>query len=186
MKKINEETLFETKWLKVNQDTFQTDSGETFKWDKIIRKNLKTIVVIIPFIKKTGEMVIIKQFRPAINGYILGFPAGFCEDNNIELAGIRELKEETGYTGKIISRSVPLLSAAGISEERSVILYAEIDEELPENQNPVQNLELEEKIEVFKVKIEDLKNFIIENNKKGIESGIALWHIANNVEKIYG
>ena len=42
-------------------------------------------------------MLIIASFRIPLRKYILEFPAGILEDDNVEENAVRELKEETGY-----------------------------------------------------------------------------------------
>lgn len=54
---------------------------------------------------KTGEVVLIEQFRHGIEGIILEIPGGLIddEDENTETAARRELLEETGFSsGKFI------------------------------------------------------------------------------------
>jgi 8-oxo-dGTP pyrophosphatase MutT (NUDIX family) len=47
------------------------------------------------------EVLLIRQFRPPVKGYVIEFPAGLSEkDDTLEAAARRELLEETGYTAK--------------------------------------------------------------------------------------
>lgn len=47
---------------------------------------------------KKGEIILVKQFRPAIDDYTLEFPSGAIEPSELpEQAAERELFEETGY-----------------------------------------------------------------------------------------
>jgi ADP-ribose pyrophosphatase len=73
-------------------------------------------VEIIPILKTSSEgskLVVIKQWRPPTGKYIIELPAGnISREFNIKglvdanetpsSAAIRELKEETGYVGKVI------------------------------------------------------------------------------------
>lgn len=57
--------------------------------------------------KPTGpEILLQKQFRPAINKVCVEIPAGLIDEGETaEVCAIRELKEETGYVGKTVPRN---------------------------------------------------------------------------------
>jgi len=57
------------------------------------------------------------------------------------------------------------------------IVSAEVDEHDPQNANPVQNLEPAEEIEVVLVKENQVKDFLLAEQKKGVHVGIALWYL---------
>jgi ADP-ribose pyrophosphatase len=59
---------------------------------------------LIPF--SGPEIVLQKQFRPPLDSVVIEFPAGLVDEGETaEQAAIRELKEETGYLGKILETS---------------------------------------------------------------------------------
>ena len=73
------------------------------------------------------RFILIKQYRPAIDGYIIALPAGLgFNDPNHALV---ELKEETGYTGKIMDVSPVLKTGASLINDNARIVYIEVDEE---------------------------------------------------------
>lgn len=71
-----------------------------------------------------GKIVLIKQYRPAIDEYIIDFPAGLIDkDESVEEAARRELYEETGlHLDKVYGVSPPLYNSAGLTDEMSQIL----------------------------------------------------------------
>jgi len=76
---------------------------DTFNYNgKVFRKEVvehSPSVGIIPVINKR-EIVLIRQFRHAVNKYLVEIPAGKIENNELPYeAAKRELAEETGYTG---------------------------------------------------------------------------------------
>ena len=82
----------------------------------------------------------IANYRAPLDKYTLGFPAGLLDgQENVEVSGLRELKEETGYTGtKIISEltSPMVYGDPWKSNESCKNVIVNIDEDLIENQNP--------------------------------------------------
>lgn len=76
-------------------------------------------VLIIPIVKgsayKEPHILVIRVYRPAMEAYVLSIPAGTIQRGRDEFVGLvdkgetplcaalRELKEETGYTGSYIN-----------------------------------------------------------------------------------
>lgn len=177
MNKIQEKILFEGNWLSLKKSTYLNDNGKEVKWESVERKQKVTILVIIAKLIPSNRFVLIKQYRPAINNYIIGFPAGISSSNSISEEALRELKEETGYIGKVISVSPILKINPGIINDNSQIINVEIDETDSGNKNPKQLLEPSEEIEVILKKEEDIKEFILIEKRNGYEIGAGLWYI---------
>lgn len=60
--------------------------------------------------------MIILQYRPPVESICVEFPAGLIDDAETpEEAAVRELKEETGYEGKVISMSPTIVSDPGLT-----------------------------------------------------------------------
>lgn len=65
-------------------------------------------VGIIAILDKSAgpEILLQKQFRPAVNKICVEIPAGLIDEGETaETCAIRELREETGYVGKVIPRN---------------------------------------------------------------------------------
>ncbi|MDM8553553.1 NUDIX hydrolase [Desulfococcaceae bacterium HSG7] len=97
--------------------------------------NIPDAVVIVPFHQKKKKLVVIKEFRVPLGGYQYGFPAGLIDENEtLEEASRRELKEETGLNLRHVGHiSPPLYSSSGMTDESVAMVFAECDGE-PSNQ----------------------------------------------------
>jgi len=93
--------------------------------------NLPDAVVIVPFHQKKKKLVVIKEFRVPLGGYQYGFPAGLIDENEtLEEASRRELKEETGLNlSHVCHISPPLYSSSGMTDESVAMVFAECDGE---------------------------------------------------------
>lgn len=81
-----------------------------------------------------GKLVLVRQYRFAIQGRILEFPAGTLELNEDPLETIqREIEEETGYTSQKWDKLGEFFLAPGYSDE---IIYAFLARDLVKLETP--------------------------------------------------
>lgn len=121
-------------------------------------------IMIIPK-TKDDELVLIKQFRPAINDYIIEFPAGLVDPGESVYEAVRrELKEETGLSSEIIAPliDVPSYNSAGMTDE-SLCIYSVTTS----GNISLDYKEENEDIEIITVPISDIEEFY-EKNKYNI------------------
>ena len=181
MKKIEDKILYSGFWLNLKEGRFVNNQNQVFSWEYIERKNDSSILIVIPYLVPSNRMILIKQFRCPINNYILGFPAGLAKhdesDKDIGEEALRELKEETGYEGKVTEISPVLKASSGIMDDKVRLVHVAVDETLPVNQNPSQELEPEEEIEVIIKERSQIKRYLHEEIEKGTAVGAGLWYL---------
>jgi ADP-ribose pyrophosphatase len=81
---------------------------------------------------------------------MLEFPAGLIDEGETPAeTALRELKEETGYMGRVESVTPPLYTSPGLLSESCYLTYVSIDEAIVENRFPQAENEPGESIEVI-------------------------------------
>ncbi len=94
---IDARTLWEGRFLRSVLLSYRNSRGEVIPWEAFQRIGVRGIVAVVPFTDQ-GEAILIKQFRPPVNRYVVEFPAGLNDrDEPLEDVARRELLEETGY-----------------------------------------------------------------------------------------
>lgn len=176
MKKISEKVLHKGRFLWLKESTYLNRDGLEIKWESIGRKTPTRVVVMMSKLVPSNKYVFIRQFRPAVDNFVLGLPAGIVSEDNVEAAALRELKEETGYVGRVVGTSPKFKMSPALLEDDAYIVTIEIDEALSENIKPKQELEADEQIEVILVGKNDIKELVESELKKGHFVASAIWY----------
>ncbi|MEM4248573.1 MAG: NUDIX hydrolase [Candidatus Nanoarchaeia archaeon] len=155
------EALASGHWLRIEKIIYSDHAGKRRDWESVARNKAKGAVAIVPVLIPTRNILLVSQFRPPANGRVLEFPAGLVDrEEEVERTALRELKEETGYIGKILRIFPASFSSPGLSSEAVHLAIAEIDENAEENLTPVPEPDDGESLEVHKVRAELLSEFI--------------------------
>ena len=92
------EIVFETPWFNIEREYF--DDQKSLNGKPFYRLIIPDGVMVLA-VTDTNEIVMVKQFRPALKQVTTELPAGFVEeDEDPRETAIRELYEETGYQCK--------------------------------------------------------------------------------------
>ena len=138
-KNIASRTLFAGKFLALEEIAYADGEGHTRLWESAVRTRSTPAVMIVPTIRPGDRLVLVRQFRPPTGKYVWEAPAGLIEPGeSIETAALRELYEETGYTGTIRRVLPASFSSSGLSGESVHMVFVDIDgarygNELPAN-----------------------------------------------------
>jgi ADP-ribose pyrophosphatase len=146
--------------------------------------------------------VLQKQYRPPVDKTVIELPAGLIDEGETaEQAAVRELREETGYVSEVLEtspvmfngpsptvrpsalRPPPNLSVdPGFTNTNLCMVHVTVDMSLPENQNLKPELEENEFIEVFLVKLADLWNECIRLEAEGYAIDARIANLAEGTE----
>jgi len=131
---------------------------DTFNYNgKVFRKEVvehSPSVGIIPIINNK-EILLIEQFRHAVNKYLIEIPAGKIENNESTYeAAKRELAEETGYTGVLKPLTRCFLAPSYDTE----LMHFFVAENVSKLDNP-KKMDEDENITNFVVELKDAIKF---------------------------
>lgn len=159
MKLKSFEKCYDGKHLKAYKLTYENKVGKDKVYEMVSRNDLNTAyevaskvngIAIVGFYK--GKMLLLKEFRMAVNSFIYNLCAGKIEDGETyEECANRELYEETGLKiKKIIDVLEPCYSAVAISDIKTrlvfVSLYGEISDHTSENEEIIAGLYSKEEV----------------------------------------
>jgi ADP-ribose pyrophosphatase len=167
--------LVESPWIRPKRIVYENDNGQVLNWDYIERVNARSSVLIMPRFKESGDLIFIRQYRVILDCYVIGFPAGVISDGeDISMCALRELEEETGYTGSVVQISPELTLNSALIKETAQCVVVELEEDATPG---AQELEPSEKIEVHRVKKDQLGAFFEEAAARGDMIGGGPWYM---------
>ena len=90
-------------------------------WEYVSRQNASAVAVLVA-VNDEGELLLVEQFRPALQSSVIELPAGLVgdlddPDESLLQAAQRELLEETGYHSEEMELLLTCPSSAGMSDE---------------------------------------------------------------------
>lgn len=143
-----------------NLKTYEVISRDNINNIEEVLENEPMAVVLFILDRTHTKVLLNKEFRMAVNNYVINMPAGLIEvGETFEETAKRELKEETGLDlVKIIDIMPPTYSAVGVSNEKTVCIVCEADGVI--GGNP----EEDEDIEAFWVDKENAEKLLYGNN----------------------
>ncbi|MEM0355821.1 MAG: NUDIX hydrolase [Desulfurococcaceae archaeon] len=167
---VSEEKIYVGKRFSVVKRTYAKNSGEVFTREIVL---FPEAVVVLPFIS-INDIVLIKQFRPTINDYIIEAPAGVVDQGeNPDETARRELVEEIGYYPRKLIKIASYIPTPGYSTE---ILHFYIAKELEYRGAKPEEYEL---IEPFIVDFETAYRMVLDNKIRDMKTSLAILLVKN-------
>ena len=139
--------------LKIYEDTVIANGHEAH-WDYIHHDGAAAVIPVMD----DGKILMVKQYRNALERDTLEIPAGKLDDPDEEgiVCASRELKEETGYSSDDLEWLLTIRTTVAFCDERIEVFVAR-------NLIPgEQHLDEDEFVDVKAYKLEELKEMIFE------------------------
>jgi len=164
-KRLGSERILENPYFSLRADRLRLPDGGIKDPYYVLER--PDAAIIFP-LTASGEVVLVRQYRPPLEMMELGLPAGLVEvGERPEDAARRELSEETGYTGGEWELLGSLASSPSLKDNWAYLFLAHGVEE-----TAAPDPDEHELVEVVRVPIEDLAD-LVHTGKIVSSSGVA-------------
>lgn len=169
-KTLKTEKIFSGRVISIQVDEVELPNGNTSTRELVKHPGAVAIIAIT----SEGKLVVVEQFRKALEKTIIEIPAGKLEANeDPKLCAERELEEETGYGCKQIKWISSFYTSPGFADE-IVHLY------LAENLYKIENaagLDEDEFVNLLEIDLHEAKSFIKEQRIFDAKTFLAVQYI---------
>ncbi len=153
--KIEQRLVHQGKVVGFYEDIVKLPSGKTVTWDLVKHKGAAAVVPVT----EKGNILLVKQYRNALDQETLEIPAGGIEPNETALECVmREIEEETGFKAGRMEHLMTIITAIGFCDEK-IPIYIAFDLEASK-----QNLDEDEFIDVKEFTPEEIKEMIFDGH----------------------
>jgi ADP-ribose pyrophosphatase len=117
---ISTRRVYSGKVVSLDVDTVQFPNGSTGELEIIRHAGASAVVPLLSDIHgENPEVLLIRQYRYAADGYVYEVPAGLLNEGETpEACARRELREETGYTAAEFFPLSTFFTTPGFTDER--------------------------------------------------------------------
>ena len=156
LKVFKKEIVYDGPYIQIWNHHFVSKTGKKGIWQVAKRKRSRNVVIVFALTQK-NEVLLVKQFRIPHESMVIELPAGLTDKKgeSYELAARRELLEETGYHAPEMIKIIEGPFNAGMTADKAVVYFAP-DVEYKQRQK----LDDSEEIEVIKIPLKKIVNFI--------------------------
>ena len=150
--RINRELKYSGTMIDIYSDTISVPNGNVVHWDFVKHKGAAAVVPITD----DGKIVMVRQYRNALDRETLEIPAGGLNSENEPtiVAAARELEEETGYGSNNLELLITVATTVAFCNEKIDIYLAR---NLIQSK---QNLDEDEYVEVEAYTVDELADMI--------------------------
>lgn len=160
--------VYDGKVVRLRVDEVRVEDGSTRIREVVEHPGAVAILPILP----DGRLVLIRQYRYSVGGWILEVPAGTLEEGESpEECAARELEEETGYRAKHLRRILTIFPAPGYSSERLHLFIAE------DLEKGVQRREEDERIRVVEMGLDEAVEELVEGGEADAKTLLFLLYL---------
>lgn len=165
-KTLSSKKVFSGNLLNITLDKVELCNGKTSSREVVYHSGG---VCVLPYIKDTDEILLVKQFRYPYRKVILEIPAGKVEPNEDTLnTAKRELQEETGALGKNFKSLGIVYPSPGYSAEKIYIYSCDV------TQIGKTNFDEDEFLNIQRIKIQDALKMILSDQIHDAKTQIAI------------
>ncbi|EGQ3427208.1 NUDIX hydrolase [Staphylococcus pseudintermedius] len=167
-KTISKESIYKGKIIEVEKHKVSLPNNETAYREVVKHNGAVAICALTP----DQQVILVKQYRKALEQELLEIPAGKLEPGeDRESAVMRELEEETGYKAKKLTLIGEVYGTPGFSNEKISVYFAD---NLVEGKV---NLDEDEFVEKVLYSLDDVKKAVEARTIEDAKTFIAFQHL---------
>jgi 8-oxo-dGTP pyrophosphatase MutT (NUDIX family) len=165
---VGEEEIYRGHFITVAKGTFRAPDGSTFERDLVRHPGAVAVVPILD----GDRLVLVRQYRAAIDEHVLELPAGIrdVEDEPTATTAERELLEETGYRAGRVEFLTRFANSVGFTDEEVEIFLAR---DLTLDRKSLQGIE-EQHMTVEEVPLDDALGLIEEGRLRDAKTVVGV------------
>jgi ADP-ribose pyrophosphatase len=123
--KISSRRIYTGRVVSLDVDTVRFPNGTTGELEMIRHSGASAIVPVLEAPGEEDQVLLIRQYRYAANGFLYEVPAGRLDPGETpEACARRELKEETGYSASTVTPLTAIFTTPGFTDERIHLFVA--------------------------------------------------------------
>ncbi|ARD49407.1 ADP-ribose pyrophosphatase [Sporosarcina sp. P37] len=169
---LSTKQIFAGKIISLQVDEVELPDGKLAKRELVKHPGAVAIIALT----EDKKIVLVEQFRKALERTMLEIPAGKIEPGEEpELTARRELEEETGYRAKSFKYLQTFSTSPGFADE---IIHLYIAENLVRIEHPAAGDE-DEFIEVLEVSVKEAEELIANERIYDAKTVAAVWYVKN-------
>ncbi|EGQ4451427.1 TPA: NUDIX hydrolase [Staphylococcus pseudintermedius] len=167
-KTISKESIYKGKIIEVEKHKVSLPNNKTAYREVVKHNGAVAICALTP----DQQVILVKQYRKALEQELLEIPAGKLEPGeDRESAAMRELEEETGYKAKKLTLIGEVYGTPGFSNEKISVYFAD---NLVEGKV---NLDEDEFVEKVLYSLDDVKKAVEARTIEDAKTFIAFQHL---------
>lgn len=123
--RISSKRVYSGRVISVDVDQVRFPDGTIGELEMVRHSGASAIVPLLDS-GRDPQVLLIRQYRYAANGYVYEIPAGRLDPGETpESCASRELREETGYSAASLRRLTTIYTTPGFTDERIHLFVAE-------------------------------------------------------------
>lgn len=175
LKKFEEKTLssqkiFTGKVISLQVDEVELPDGKTSKREIIKHPGAVAVIAITD----DGKIVMVEQYRKAMERSLVEIPAGKLEPGEEPLkTAKRELEEETGYVCERMEHVISFYTSPGFADE---LVHVYVAHQLSKKEDAA-SLDEDEFVEVIELTLEEAQQYIVEEKIYDAKTAYAVQYL---------
>jgi ADP-ribose pyrophosphatase len=169
-KTISTEKIYKGKIIDLQVDEVTLPNGKTSKRELIKHPGAVAVIALTP----EGKLVLVEQYRKALEKSIVEIPAGKLEPGEEPIVtAARELEEETGYGCEKLEHLISFYTSPGFADELVHLYVAKNIKRIEE----ARELDEDEFVELIEVTVEEASMLIEEKRIHDAKTAYAVQYL---------